>query len=128
MPAMILVGAGFVALSLSHDVEAPVLWFGMFAAVLGVGNGLSSGILLTLGADVAPKREPAAFLGSWRTLTDAGGAIAPLLVSAITAIASLPVAAAAIGVIGLLGAVGFVRWIPRFVPRVRDDDPVPPPD
>ncbi len=127
MPAMILMGAGFVALSLSHDVEAPVLWFGMFAAVLGVGNGLSSGILLTLGADVAPKREPAAFLGSWRTLTDAGGAIAPLLVSAITAIASLPVAAAAIGVIGLLGAVGFVRWIPRFVPRVRDDDPVPPP-
>jgi MFS family permease len=126
MPAMILMGAGFVALSLSHDVEAPVLWFGMFAAVLGVGNGLSSGILLTLGADVAPKREPAAFLGSWRTLTDAGGAIAPLLVSAITAIASLPIAAAAIGVIGLLGAVGFVRWIPRFVPRTRGDTPAPP--
>ncbi len=117
MPAMILMGAGFLALSLTHDVEAPVLWFGMFAAVLGVGNGLSSGILLTLGADVAPVREPAAFLGSWRTLTDAGGATAPLLVSGITAIASLPVAAAAMGVIGLLGAFGFVRWIPRFVPR-----------
>ncbi|WP_314651530.1 MFS transporter [uncultured Microbacterium sp.] len=117
MPAMILMGAGFLALSLTHDVEAPVLWFGMFAAVLGVGNGLSSGILLTLGADVAPAREPAAFLGSWRTLTDAGGATAPLLVSGITAIASLPIAAAAMGVIGLLGAFGFVRWIPRFVPR-----------
>lgn len=117
MPAMILMGAGFLALSLTHDVEAPVLWFGMFAAVLGVGNGLSSGILLTLGADVAPAREPAAFLGSWRTLTDAGGAAAPLLVSGITAIASLPIAAAAMGVIGLLGALGFVRWIPRFVPR-----------
>ncbi|WP_144876563.1 MFS transporter [Microbacterium sp. 1.5R] len=121
MPAMLLMGAGFLALSLTHDLDAAVLWFGMFAAVLGVGNGLSSGILLTLGADVAPKREPAAFLGSWRTLTDAGGATAPLLVSAITAIASLPVAAAAMGVVGLIGAVGFIRWIPRFVPRVKGE-------
>ncbi|MFB4350452.1 MFS transporter [Microbacterium sp. CR_7] len=121
MPAMLLMGAGFVALSLTHDLDASVLWFGMFAAVLGVGNGLSSGILLTLGADVAPKREPAAFLGSWRTLTDAGGAAAPLLVSGITAVASLPIAAAAMGVIGLVGAIGFIRWIPRFVPRTKGD-------
>ncbi|GAT74840.1 permease of the major facilitator superfamily [Microbacterium sp. HM58-2] len=117
MPAMVLMGAGFLALSVTHDLEASVLWFGMFAAMLGVGNGLSSGILLTLGADVAPKREPAAFLGSWRTLTDAGGAVAPLLVSAITAAASLPVAAAVIGAVGLIGAAGFLRWIPRFAPR-----------
>nr|WP_201471640.1 MFS transporter [Microbacterium hydrocarbonoxydans] len=122
MPAMLLMGAGFLALSLTHDLDAAVLWFGMFAAVLGVGNGLSSGILLTLGADVAPKRDPAAFLGSWRTLTDAGGAIAPLLVSGIIAVASLPFAAAAMGVIGLLGAGGFLRWIPRFVPKAKEQE------
>lgn len=117
MPAMVLMGAGFLVLSLTHDGEASVLWFGMIAAVLGVGNGLSSGILLTLGADVAPKRDPAPFLGSWRTLTDAGGAVAPLIVSGATAIASLPVAAALMGVVGLVGALGFLRWIPRFSPR-----------
>ncbi|MFF5627321.1 MFS transporter [Microbacterium sp. LWH10-1.2] len=122
MPAMVLMGAGFLALSFTHDLDASVLWFGMFAAMLGVGNGLSSGILLTLGADVAPKREPAAFLGSWRTLTDAGGAVAPLLISGVIAVASLPVAAAAIGVVGLLGAVGFIRWIPMFVPRTAADE------
>lgn len=120
MPAMVLMAAGFLALSFTHDLEASVLWFGMFAAVLGVGNGLSSGILLTLGADVAPKKDPAAFLGSWRTLTDAGGAIAPLLISGVIAAASLPIAAATIGVIGLAGAAGFLRWIPMFVPRRRD--------
>lgn len=120
MPAMLLMGSGFLALSFTHDLESAVLWFGMFAALLGVGNGLSSGILLTLGADVAPKRDPAAFLGSWRTLTDAGGAIAPLLVSGIIALASLPFAAAAMGVIGLVGAGGFLRWIPRFVPRMKE--------
>jgi len=117
MPAMVLMGAGFLALSFTHDGEAAVLWFGMLAAVLGVGNGLSSGILLTLGADVAPAKDPAPFLGSWRTLTDAGGAIAPLIVSGVTAIASLSFAAAAMGVIGFLGAAGFIRWIPRFSPR-----------
>ncbi|MGB4136537.1 MAG: MFS transporter, partial [Microbacterium sp.] len=80
MPAMILMGLGFLALSFTHDVDSAMLWFGMLAAVLGVGNGLSSGILMTLGADTAPQRDPAAYLGSWRTLTDAGGALAPVLV------------------------------------------------
>lgn len=123
MPAMLVMGLGFLALAFTHDGDSAALWFGMLAAVLGVGNGLSSGILLTLGADVAPKREPAAFLGSWRTLTDAGGAIAPLLVSGITAIASLSFAAGVMGAIGLVGAAGFLRWIPRFVPRAERTDP-----
>lgn len=125
MPAMLLMGAGFIALSFTHDVEGAVVWFGIFAGVLGLGNGLSSGILLTLGADAAPQRDPAAFLGSWRTLTDAGGAVAPLLVSAITAAAALPFAAAAMGLIGLAGAAGFLRWIPRFADQKRfaDDSP-----
>lgn len=119
LPAMVLMSAGFLALSLTHELDTASMWFAMFAAVLGVGNGLSSGILLTLGADVAPAADPAPFLGSWRTLTDAGGAIAPLLISGITAVLSLPFATAAMGVIGVLGALGFVRWVPRFVPRNR---------
>ncbi|MBS1675507.1 MAG: MFS transporter [Actinobacteria bacterium] len=122
LPAMVLMGTGFLALSLTHDLDTKTLWFGMIAAVLGVGNGLSSGILLTLGADVAPQSEPAAFLGSWRTLNDAGGAVAPLIFSGIAAIASLAVGAAAMGVIGVLGAIGFLRFIPRFVPRRAVDE------
>jgi len=117
LPAMVLMGAGFIALAFTHDVDSSAMWFAMFAAVLGVGNGLSSGILLTLGADIAPKSNPAPFLGSWRTLTDAGGAISPLLVSGITAVSSLSIATGAAGVVGLLGALAFVRWVPRFVPR-----------
>ena len=122
LPAMLLMGGGFLALSLTHDVDSASMWFAMFAAVLGVGNGLSSGILLTLGADTAPRGEPAAFLGSWRTLTDAGGAVAPLIVSGIAAAVSLSVATAAMGVIGILGAAAFLRWVPRYVPtEVKDD-------
>lgn len=119
LPAMLLMGAGFAALAFTHDLPQAAMWFAMFAAVLGVGNGLSSGILLTLGADVAPRADPAPFLGSWRTLTDAGGAAAPLLVSGIAAAASLAIATGTMGLIGLLGALAFVRWVPRYVPRAR---------
>ncbi|BDV30941.1 hypothetical protein Microterr_16010 [Microbacterium terricola] len=114
LPAMLLMGGGFIALAFTHDLATNELWFAMFAAVLGVGNGLSSGILLTLGADVAPKSEPAAFLGSWRTLTDAGGAVAPLLVAGIAAAFSLSIATGLMGVIGLLGAGAFIRYVPRY--------------
>ena len=119
LPAMLLMGLGFTALSFTHDGDQAAMWFALFAAVLGVGNGLSSGILLTLGADAAPQTEPAAFLGSWRTLTDAGGAIAPLVVSGVAAAFSLAVAAGVMGIIGIVGAVAFARWVPRFVPRSR---------
>lgn len=117
MPAMLLMGSGFVALALTHDLPDAAMWFAMFAAVIGVGNGLSSGILLTLGADVAPQHDPAPFLSSWRTLNDAGGAAAPMLFSALAAVSTLGVATGAMGVIALLGALGFWRWVPMFVRR-----------
>ena len=119
LPSMVLMGGGFLALSVTHDLDDAAMWFAAFAMVLAVGNGLSSGILLTLGADVAPKSNPAPFLGSWRTLTDAGGAATPLLVSGITAVWSIGGAVALIGVVGLVGAAAFSRYVPRFVPRVR---------
>lgn len=117
LPAMLLMGAGFLMLSFTHDLSDASMWFAMFAAVIGVGNGLSSGILLTLGADVAPQHDPAPFLSSWRTLSDAGGAVAPVIFSGLAAVATLSVATGAMGVIALLGALGFWRWVPMFVRR-----------
>lgn len=117
LPAMTLMGLGFLALSATHDLADADVWFAVFAMVVSVGNGLSSGILLTLGADTAPAANPAPYLGSWRTLTDAGGAATPLLVSGVTAVWSISGAVALVGVIGLIGAVALTRFIPRFSPR-----------
>lgn len=124
LPAMVLMGLGFLALAFTHDLSSAAMWFAAFAMVLGVGNGLSSGILLTLGADVAPRQDPAPFLGSWRTLTDAGGAVTPLIVAGLTAASSLALATGFVGVVGLLGAVAFVRWVPRFVPNSKTEGTV----
>ncbi len=117
LPSMLLMGAGFLALAFTHELSDASMWFAMLAAVIGVGNGLSSGILMTLGADVAPQRDPAAFLSSWRMLNDAGGATAPVVFSALAAVSTLGVATGAMGVIALLGALGFWRWVPRFAQR-----------
>ena len=89
------------------------------AIAVGVGNGLSSGALLTLGSDLAPRANTPQFLGAWRTITDCGGAGAPLLVSAVTALATLSVATGAVGMIGVLGGLAFLRWVPRFLPHPR---------
>lgn len=117
LPSMLLMGIGFILLSLTHEWAHAVAWYAGLAALIGVGNGLSSGILMTLGADLAPKGEPAAFLGSWRTLNDSGGTLAPVLFSALAGVATIGIATAAMGAIALLGALGFLRWVPRFAPR-----------
>ncbi len=117
LPAMVLMGVGFLLLSLTQHWPAAATWYVGCAGVIGLGNGLSSGILMTLGADLAPPGDTAAFLGSWRTLTDGGGALAPVLFSGIAGMVTIGVGTAAIGAIALVGAVGFARWVPRFVPR-----------
>lgn len=119
LPAMVLMGGAFLGLAFTHDLPNATAWFIAGAVVVGIGNGLSAGILMTLGADVAPPAEPAPFLGSWRTLTDAGAAAAPLLIAGVTAAASLSLATGVIGAVGLIGAVGFARYVPRYVPHAR---------
>lgn len=118
LPATVAMAVSFLVLALTHDLPGAGAWLLGCAIVTGLGNGLSSGILLTLGADLAPRDDPAPYLAAWRTLTDLGGALAPLAVSAI-AVASLPLSSAALGVLAVLGSLGFARWIPRYIPRSR---------
>lgn len=117
IPGLVGLAVGHVALAFTHDLPAAVAWFTGVAILLGIANGLSSGVILTVGADLAPAANPAPFLGAYRTIADAGAAAAPLAVAAITSAVSIMVASAAMGVIGLIGAAMLWRWIPRYVPR-----------
>ena len=118
LPATIGMAVAFVTLSFTHELPNAAAWLIGCAVVIGLGNGLSSGIVLTLGADLAPQAHPAPFLSAWRTLVDLGGAAAPLAISALAA-TSLPLAAGAVGALAVLGAAGFARWVPRYIPRAR---------
>ncbi|MDQ1553317.1 MAG: hypothetical protein QOK46_395 [Microbacteriaceae bacterium] len=116
LPSMIGLGVGHLVLAATHNVPSNVQWFIGVAMFLSVANGVGSGILMTLGADLADKSNPAPFLGAWRFTGDAGSAAAPLLVSALTAI-SIATAAGVMGVIGLVGAGILLRYLPRYAPH-----------
>lgn len=112
-----MTGLGIAHVLLAFVTAEP--WFIAVAIFMAVANGVGSGILMTLGADLAPRGNPAPFLGAWRFTGDAGQAAAPLAISGVTAIASLGAAALGMGVLGLVGAGLLVRWIPRYVPHHR---------
>ena len=119
LPSMLGLGLGFIVLSISHDLPTNVELFITVAMVLGVANSFGSGLLLTLGSDLAPPGDPAPFLSAWRFVSDFGAAAAPLAVAAGTATASLSVATGAMGGLGLVGAFLLWRYIPRFLPHSR---------
>src|SRR5690606_4466527 len=51
--------------------------------VVGFGNGIGSGTMMTLGADVAPAAFTSTFLSIWRFIGDSGQMIGPLLVGIV---------------------------------------------
>lgn len=75
------------------------------ALLAAVGNGLGSGIILTMGADLAPRRDTSRFLGVWRMVGDVGALSGPLLTSAVGSVV------VALGVSAAIGAAGgVVLW------------------
>jgi MFS family permease len=113
VPTMIVLGLGFVLLPLTTGATS----VGLVAALMGLGNGISSGIVLTLGADASPPQDRAQFLGGWRVCSDLGNAAGPLVISAITAFAPLAVAAVTMGLLTWAGAGWLVKWVPAYAPR-----------
>lgn len=117
IPGLGGLGTGHLVLALTHDVPGNDMWFAVVALAFGVANGLSSGVILTLGADLAPRANPAPFLGAFRTIADAGQAVAPLVVAGVTSVVSIMAASATMGVLGFVGAAILWRYVPRYVPR-----------
>jgi MFS family permease len=108
LPCLTLLSIGFLAMPLTSSFAGLAL----VGALMGVGNGLGSGIVMTLGADLAPPNGRAAFLGAWRLVSDVGQAGGPLIAAAATAVATLGVASASIGLLGFVGVATFAVFLP----------------
>jgi MFS family permease len=70
------------------------------AAVIGFGNGLGSGTMMTLGADLAPDNATGEFLGVWRLIGDAGAFVGPVAVGLLATAAGLKGSAVLLAVFG----------------------------
>jgi MFS family permease len=86
--------------------------------LIALGNGLGSGIVMTLGADLAPTVGRSQFLGGFRLCGDIGTSGGPLMVGAVATFAPLATACLVIGVLGLAGTVWVGYWT-RDVDRRR---------
>src|SRR6478736_7976026 len=113
IPSMTVLGISLLLVPFAQTTAALLL----VGLLMGVGNGMSSGLVMTLGADLAPPGQRPVFLGVWRMFADSGNGVGPFVIAGITAAATLGVGIAAMGVVGLLGAGWLGLWIPRLAPR-----------
>ncbi|MEV7430932.1 MFS transporter [Nocardioides sp. NPDC092400] len=121
VPVVLSVAVAALLLPLAHSVAAVTA----VVALIAVGNGLGSGIVMTLGADAAPAVGRSQFLGGWRLCGDLGNTGGPLLVAGVAAVAPLAAASIAVGVLGLVGTA-WVGWWVREADRAARPGPTLP--
>jgi len=88
-------------------------------SLLGLGNGIGSGTMMTLGADLAPRESMGEFLGMWRLIGDSGNTGGPLVVGGVADLLGLSVAPFFIAGVGLLAASTFALFVPETLKGVR---------
>ena len=113
VPSTLLMGMALLLIPLTGSFVVLLL----AALLIGFGNGISSGLVMTLGADFSPDRGRGQFLGLWRFMADAGSTGGPVLLSGVTALASLGAGISATGVLGFAAAAVFAVVIPRLKHR-----------
>ncbi len=109
VPSMLLMGSALMLTPLTDGAGALLL----AAAVIGFGNGIGSGMVMTIGADHSPHHGRAHFLGVWRLLSDIGSSCGPALLSLLAAMLSLGAGIAATGLLAFAAAAQLGYWIPR---------------
>jgi MFS family permease len=112
VPSMLILGAAMAVLPLTGGLVGLTV----VAMVMSFGNGIGSGIVMTLGADVAPPDNRLRFLSMWRLMSDTGNALGPVVVSVVAGIWVLAAGIAAVGGVGLLAACGLLIWAPKYSP------------
>jgi MFS family permease len=117
VPSMAIMGAGLLMLPLTTGAGTLVL----AAMAIGFGNGIGSGMMMTLGADHSPRKGRAHFLGVWRLMADIGSTCGPALLSLLAATLTLGAGIAVTGLLAFLAAGQLAYWIPRV--RRRGESP-----
>ncbi len=109
VPSMVLMGVALLLMPLTTGVLTLML----VGLLIGFGNGIGSGLIMTLGADYSPRHGRAKFLGVWRFMADSGGSSGPAILAGLTAVVSLAFGIAATGLLGLAAAAVLWYSVPR---------------
>ena len=106
VPGVCIFATGMVLMSFTGTFT----WLLLAATFMKMGNGIASGTMMTLGADLAPREGIGEFLGLWRLTGDFGGSAGPVIVGNLADLFGLSYSGFALGGIGYL-AVGIFLWL-----------------
>lgn len=111
VPAFIVMAGGMVLLGLSGSATDVAL----ASVLIGAGNGVTSGAVLTLGADLAPDGEQGPYLAGFNLVSNLGLFLGPFAVGTVADLAGLAAASYVLGGILIAG----VAWIALVVGETR---------
>jgi MFS family permease len=112
VPSLLVIAVSYLTLPLTDDFWS----LAVASVVMGIGNGFGNGVIMTLGADLAPSATRAEFLAAWRLTHDTGMFLGPLAVGAAATVVPIGFAVAGLGLVSTTGSAFMYRYIPRFVP------------
>jgi len=113
VPSFFVQGIGLALIPLTTGFTG----LAVVAGLIGFGNGLGSGTMMTLGADLAPVQSRGEFLGMWRLIGDVGHATGPLLAGSVAAALTLPLASLVMGGRGIVATLIFAFLVPETVKK-----------
>jgi MFS family permease len=87
------------------------------ATLIGFGNGLGSGTMMTLGTDLAPPGARGEFLGVWRFIGDGGTTGAPLIIGSVADLVGLQIAPLVMSGSGLIAVFIFAFFVPETLKK-----------
>jgi len=110
VPSLVGMALTHVALVFAHT---PTLFL-VVALAMSLANATGSGVVLTLGADLAPAGQRNEFLAAYRLMIDAGVALTPVMLSALTVGITLTGAVGVFAALSLVGAGMGWRFMPKY--------------
>lgn len=111
--SLFVLSIGIAAIPFTNTFQGMLL----AAMVAGFGNGIGSGTMLTLGADLASPKTRGEFLGAWLFIGNFGSMSGPLIVGVIASIFFFGQAALVIAGTGLLGIFTFALFVPETLKK-----------
>lgn len=119
VPSFAIMAIGIGLVPLAHNFATLLA----VSVVIGFGNGLGSGSMMTLGADLAPEEATGEFLGIWRLIGDIGMVVGPLLVGIFAGVLGLDGSAYALMIAGLAASLvlAFLVKETRVIPDVDSE-------
>lgn len=115
VPTLALMGITMFLLPLTNDAVG-LFWV---AIAMSLANGLGSGLIMTIGADLAPADARGEFLGAFRFLVDAAVAITAPVLAIASATLGLGYGFGFFGLISLLGAWIMWKHIPLHIKHTK---------